>query len=59
MPNNVLHAQCNNLGSCIESFVPKNTDTRNIDSKDIIKALIKESSGYYKVIEMLVQAAHL
>ena len=56
VPDDVLNAQFNDLVCRIESLVPTNTNVQNIDSKDIIKSLIKESTECYKGIEMLVQA---
>ena len=56
VPDDVLNAQFNDLVCRIESLVPTNTNVHNIDSKDIIKSLIKESTECCKGIEMLVQA---
>lgn len=54
VPDDVLNAQFNDLVCRIESLVPTNTNVQNIDSKDIIKSLIKESTECYKGIERLV-----
>ncbi|CAB4030237.1 Hypothetical predicted protein [Paramuricea clavata] len=58
VPDNVLYAQFHDLVARIKSLVPMNTDTKNINSKDIIKVLINESCGNYKEIEKFVQAVY-